>query len=693
MVVTAAAEARRRRYGGRPLLLAFVVLAGGGMKGARANNGRQQQQPGNPYYHPPPPPPPPRGGPPPPPHHQLQDHAWGGMPSMDGPHYRGGPLPSRQQQQQPQEPPPQQEGFWSRLTNKIFAGSDEGPDSYAWGEPQQQHHQQQQQQQHPPPFPPRGYPERGPLPPPPPPPPPPQAALPSSQQFRYSPQETPFGDTLRPPWQPPSSSSFSSSQGEEQGGLWGKISSKIISTTQSLLENKSGDQPQQQHQQQHNPSPSYSYPGGRRPYPPYPSAPGDSAGPGGAGPPYGHPMNRQQQQHQEERGMPQYHQHQQDGPLRGVGGMDSQQPLPSSAASPPPLSSFPPPPPPSPPTTTITKDHQQEESIAAAAGDKEEDVLPDIFTVGDNIVLVRDPKGLREKISNFQRAGPQNIEVLAAFEGALKSFRTPDGQRKTETTEGLVHHAALMPHTRATLRALQEKFDRDLLTASTEEERYTNREALKQQVQSLVAREGQVYLPSLPLAVQDFLGSVPLRAKLEQMLKPLAFQGVPLTIFCAGYGDVAAQVLALSTPGLTGPEGFLPPNIRLVSNFLRAGPDGVAHGFTLPLVHDLNQNMTTAQQFRSGMMRGMGGGMRQPSNYLVLGGRVSDVGMAEGMHGGREGGREGGRQQVISLGFCETGKDFVVELPKFLEAYDVVVLGDGGMQYANHLIEQVVGTS
>ena len=50
---------------------------------------------------------------------------------MDGPYYRGGPPPpsrqqQQQQQQQPQEPPPQQEGFWSRLTNKIFAGSEEG---------------------------------------------------------------------------------------------------------------------------------------------------------------------------------------------------------------------------------------------------------------------------------------------------------------------------------------------------------------------------------------------------------------------------------------------------------------------------------------------------------------------------------------------------------------------------------------
>lgn len=47
---------------------------------------------------------------------------------MDGPYYRGGPPPPsrQQQQQQPQEPALQQEGFWSRLTNKIFAGSEDG---------------------------------------------------------------------------------------------------------------------------------------------------------------------------------------------------------------------------------------------------------------------------------------------------------------------------------------------------------------------------------------------------------------------------------------------------------------------------------------------------------------------------------------------------------------------------------------
>jgi len=66
-----------------------------------------------------------------------------------------------------------------------------------------------------------------------------------------------------------------------------------------------------------------------------------------------------------------------------------------------------------------------------------------------------------------------------------------------------------------------------------------------------------VFAHQSPISIFFFSGSVQLRANLEQTLKPLAFHGVPLTIYCSGYGDVAAQVLALSTPGtyFEGGEG------------------------------------------------------------------------------------------------------------------------------------------
>jgi hypothetical protein len=186
--------------------------------------------------------------------------------------------------------------------------------------------------------------------------------------------------------------------------------------------------------------------------------------------------------------------------------------------------------------------------------------------------------------------------------------------------------------------------------------------------------------------------TVPVRANLEQCLKPLAFHGVPVTLFDEGYGEALMQILALSTPSLTGPEGFLPPNVRLVSNFFRSGPDGVVSGFSAPPVHEANRNMTTARAFRSGMMLGMGmgmhggggGGMRPPPNALVLGGSLDDVALAQG--GGVE-------RQVLAVGFVDTDADFVRNLPQALESYDAVILGDGGLQYAAHVIEQIVGSA
>lgn len=42
---------------------------------------------------------------------------------------------------------------------------------------------------------------------------------------------------------------------------------------------------------------------------------------------------------------------------------------------------------------------------------EEEEALPDIFTVGDNIVLVNKPHVLRQKLDRFARAGPSALQV------------------------------------------------------------------------------------------------------------------------------------------------------------------------------------------------------------------------------------------------------------------------------------------
>lgn len=53
------------------------------------------------------------------------------------------------------------------------------------------------------------------------------------------------------------------------------------------------------------------------------------------------------------------------------------------------------------------------------------------------------------------------------------------------------------------------------------------------------------------------------------MTAALAWRAIPLTIFCAGYGNVAMEVLRRGSPKITGPGGVFTPHLRLVANFFR----------------------------------------------------------------------------------------------------------------------------
>lgn len=399
-------------------------------------------------------------------------------------------------------------------------------DSQGWQDARQQPSQR-------PLFPPAAYPGQGP--------PPPRPGLPStpaqqpqhpSQPQKPQPGPSQYTDALRPPWQPPPPPPE-----PPQEGLWGRLSARIVRTTQSLLESKGEEDQGERRQTQYPPPPPYgrdglSSEGGRPPYP--------GAGAGPSSEQYPPPPARA------------------GDPWRGPARSDGL--YPSAPGGPQgrhpdarhlPVPPLPPPSPFSPPSGSEGAVVQEQGFGDTRAHLEGEEDLPDVFTVGDNMLLVRDPRGLREKIRSFAQAGSQSLEVLAAFEGGLKPYRAPGGQR-TESAEGLVHEAVLMAHTRATLDGLAGTLRRELEAATTEEERHAKQEEFTQKVHEIVAREGQVYLPALPRAVHDFASSVPLRTNLEQTLKMLAFRGVPLTIFCPGYGDVVAHILASSAPGRVG---------------------------------------------------------------------------------------------------------------------------------------------
>ena len=113
------------------------------------------------------------------------------------------------------------------------------------------------------------------------------------------------------------------------------------------------------------------------------------------------------------------------------------------------------------------------------------------------------------------------------------------------------------------------------------------------------------------------------------------------------------------------------------SNFFKAGPDGTVRAFSNPVIHERNKNATTAGRL-------MGFPVPERPHAIVLGSHEDDVLMTEGAPGVRE---------QISVGVLELADDLTQRLPAFLSAYDVVILGEGGLQHFKALLDDVLGLS
>lgn len=48
-------------------------------------------------------------------------------------------------------------------------------------------------------------------------------------------------------------------------------------------------------------------------------------------------------------------------------------------------------------------------------------------------------------------------------------------------------------------------------------------------------------------------------------------------------------------------------------------------------------------------------------------------------------------EERISVGFLKLDEHVLDKLPRYAQAYDVVIIGDGDMSYANEILHEIVG--
>ena len=151
--------------------------------------------------------------------------------------------------------------------------------------------------------------------------------------------------------------------------------------------------------------------------------------------------------------------------------------------------------------------------------------------------------------------------------------------------------------------------------------------------------------------------NIALRSGAVEFMDFLQKHSIPLVILsAAGLGFETIQMYL-------GNHNILHDNIHIVSNELKWDENGKAIGVREPIIHTFNKNYSAVKDlefFES---------VRERKNVIFLGDGEGDASMVEGFE----------YDNIIKIGFLN--ESVSVDLEKFKNSYDVLVLNDGSMDY------------
>ncbi len=141
-------------------------------------------------------------------------------------------------------------------------------------------------------------------------------------------------------------------------------------------------------------------------------------------------------------------------------------------------------------------------------------------------------------------------------------------------------------------------------------------------------------------------------------------QKIPLVIMSAAPGDLIVEYLCQ--------EGRLTDNIDIISNLFLFDENGKVTGVKKPIIHTLNKYEVVVKEFPIFET------VKDRKNVLLLGDGLDDVGMIDGFE----------YDNLLKIGFLNENVEENMEV--FKKLYDVVILGDPGMDFVDSFVREIV---
>ena len=274
------------------------------------------------------------------------------------------------------------------------------------------------------------------------------------------------------------------------------------------------------------------------------------------------------------------------------------------------------------------------------------------------------------------RSGCSQLALIADFDRTLTTARCGT------SCHGVLESCAELSaeYRAATTRLVETYLPIETSTTISREEKIPLMQDWYRQAHELLIKE------SLTRQILDTAAAnsaAELRPGCDALFELCADRGIPLIVCSAGLGNVVQALLCHRLAPNVETKVLPMSRLPIVSNWLTFDTAGLLSGFSQPLLHMFNKNAAFIRQqlgderWRSLMKTSTGAGTRRL--LLLLGDGLGDATMADGI---------GDEFTVLKIGLLnERAPDKVAAmLPLYEAAFDVVLLGDGPLDWVLELL-------
>jgi len=278
-------------------------------------------------------------------------------------------------------------------------------------------------------------------------------------------------------------------------------------------------------------------------------------------------------------------------------------------------------------------------------------------------IIVINKTELKKKKEKILQAGHERLHILTDFDKTLtKAF--VDGKKISSITAELRNGDYISKDYAEKAHALADKYHPIEIdpNVSLEVKKKAMQEWWSQHFRLLIA--SGLNKNHIEKIVDS--GKVQFREGSLNLLDFLHKKNIPLVIISsAGLGGESIRMMLEK-------ENKMYSNIYIVSNDYNWDSKGNAIGIKKPIIHVFNKDETIIKKFP------FYDKIKNRKNVLLLGDSLGDLGMIKGFN----------YDNLIKIGFLNENAE--ENLKTFKDAYDVVLLNDGTMDFVNKLLEEIV---